>query len=165
MTPLRKENLELELTNNIAFMSVTGEMTADSLNEGLAWIDQASEANDNFNICVDLKSENFDDLSAARQQFLNVGRVLRHAPCAEKCAVLTDSDFLKNSAKVEGAVIPGLEINAFDLNEAETAEKWLNGEPIIDEAPQEQEQEAEPLSQPELVANPWDNLNMAKVDI
>lgn len=161
MTPLRKENLELELTNNIAYMSVTGEMTSDSLNEGLAWIDQAVEANDNFNICVDLASENFDDLSTARQQFLHVGRVLRHAPIAEKCAVLTDSDFLKNSAKVEGAVIPGLEINAFDLDESETAERWLNDEPVFDvptaaapETPEEKEK-----------SSAWDQLDLSKVDI
>lgn len=170
MTPLRKENLELELSENIAFMSVTGTMTTDSLNEGLAWIDAVTEANDNFNICVDIQEENFDNLGAARAEFIRIGRVLRHATSAEKCAFLTDSEFLKNSAKVEGAVLPGIEINAFDVHQSDIAQKWLNDEDLIaattgtDHVHETLEAEAR-VSQPELVSNPWDNLNMSKVDI
>lgn len=175
MTPLRTPNLELELNNNIAFMSIKGTMSQTALESGLDWMDQVSEANDNFNICVDIASNNFDDLSAARTEFLRVGRVLRHAPTAEKCAVLTDSAFLKNSAKVEGAVIPGLEINAFDLEEGSVAEKWLNDEPIIQEVviePKVEEVRAEAIPQPVDAPedtlpthNPWDSLDLSKVDI
>ncbi|MGJ8562236.1 MAG: STAS/SEC14 domain-containing protein [Alphaproteobacteria bacterium] len=171
MTPLRKENLELEFNNNIAFMSVKGTMSSDSLNEGLAWMDQVAETNDNFNICVDMAYENFDGLGAARAEFLRVGRVLRHALSAEKCAVLTDSTFLQNSAKVEAAAIPGMEINAFGIEDREIAQKWLNDEPVIETATtgldhvnEQIEAEAE-VSQAELTANPWDNLNMSKVDV
>ena len=169
---MRNENLELELNNNIAFMSVTGKMSADSLNEGLAWIDQVTQANDNFNICVDIAADNFTDLSAAREEFLHVGRVLRHAQSAKKCAVLTDSQFLKNSAKVESAVIPGLEINTFDLADSGTAEMWLKDEPLIEAVNStpvitQQETVTQPLPKPEskLSENPWAKLDMSKVDI
>lgn len=43
----------------------------------------------------------------------------------DKCAVLTDVGWLKTAAEIEGALIPGLEIKAFDLDEQESAEVWL----------------------------------------
>lgn len=176
MTPLRTENLELKLNNNIAFMSVNGTMSKDSLDEGLSWMDQVAETEESFNICVNIDTENFDDLSAAREEFIRVGRVLRHAATAEKCAILSDSAFLRNSAKIEGAVIPGLEINAFDLNEATTAEKWLKDEPTLD-TPANRAAEKTPATpkaaapshdsatSQEQAANPWDKLDLTKVDI
>ena len=172
MTPLRTPNLELN--NNIAFMSVKGTMSQTALENGLDWMNQVSEANDNFNICIDIASDNFDDLSAARAEFLRVGRVLRHAPTADKCAVLTDSAFLKNSAKVEGAVIPGLEINAFDLDASKVAEKWLNDEPVIQESIQVAQVKETPIDVTAKSTddddalpshNPWDSLDLSKVDV
>lgn len=173
MTPLRTKNLELKLDNDIAFMSVTGTMSEDSLSEGLAWMDEVALAKDKFNLCVKIAVEDFDDLGAARAEFLRIGRLLRHAGSADKCAVLTNSQFLRNSAKVESAVIPGLEINAFELSEADTAESWLKGEPLIETA--EPEPSAAPAKQvsqarvlktnPAPKKSPWDNLDVSKVDI
>lgn len=45
----------------------------------------------------------------------------------EKCAVLTDQGWLKAAAVVEGALLPGLQIKAFDLAEHTAAEAWLAG--------------------------------------
>ena len=42
-----------------------------------------------------------------------------------KAAVLTDRNWLKKVSEFEGALIPGLEIKAFQLDEREAAEAWL----------------------------------------
>jgi hypothetical protein len=42
-----------------------------------------------------------------------------------RCAVLTDIGWLQAAAKIEGAIIPGLEIKCFDLAEEDAAEAWL----------------------------------------
>ncbi len=44
----------------------------------------------------------------------------------DRCAVLTDTAWLRTAAEIEGALIPGLEVKAFDLGRAEAAEAWLN---------------------------------------
>jgi len=43
----------------------------------------------------------------------------------DRCAVLADESWLRTAAEIEGALIPGLEIKSFRLNEAEAAEAWL----------------------------------------
>ena len=42
-----------------------------------------------------------------------------------RCAVLTDIGWLQTAAKIEGALIPGLEIRCFDLEDGAAAEAWL----------------------------------------
>lgn len=46
----------------------------------------------------------------------------------DKCAVLTDAQWLKTASRVEGAMIPSLQIAAFDLDELEAAEAWLGSD-------------------------------------
>lgn len=43
----------------------------------------------------------------------------------DRCAVLSDAAWLRTAAEVEGALIPGLEIKAFALDQTEAAEAWL----------------------------------------
>jgi len=43
----------------------------------------------------------------------------------DRCAVLTDSPWLKKIATFEGATLPDIEIRGFDLDEAGAAEAWL----------------------------------------
>lgn len=43
----------------------------------------------------------------------------------DRCAVLTDTAWLRTAAEVEGALIPGLTIKAFGLDERDAAEAWL----------------------------------------
>lgn len=137
MTPLKTENLDLTFTDNIAHITVSGAMKRDTLEAGLAWMDEVVEANDNFSIRVDMAKDDFADLGEISGEFKQVGRILRHASLeenlgADKCAVLTDSMFLRNSAKVEGAVIPGLDVNTFALDAGAVAEKWLQDEPLVE---------------------------------
>ena len=46
----------------------------------------------------------------------------------DKCAVVTDSNWLRNAARVEGALVPGLEINSFEMKDMAAAEAWLERE-------------------------------------
>ena len=43
----------------------------------------------------------------------------------DRCAVLSDSDWLKKVAEIEGAIFPGIEIRSFDLDQRDVAEEWL----------------------------------------
>lgn len=43
----------------------------------------------------------------------------------DKCAVVTDTGWLRTAAEIEGKVIPGLEIKSFAQVERDAAEEWL----------------------------------------
>ena len=43
----------------------------------------------------------------------------------KKCAVLTDVGWMRKAASVEGALIPGLTIKSFELDQVAAAEAWL----------------------------------------
>jgi hypothetical protein len=45
----------------------------------------------------------------------------------DRAAVLADQDWVQKASEIEGALIPGLKIKAFDLDEADEAERWLAG--------------------------------------
>lgn len=165
MQALRTDNLELTLDDHVVQMSVTGAMTPETLQSSFEWIEsvqaEAKTANDNLQLCVEMQSDNFTDLAEASAQFRNVGQVLRRAHEMERCAVITDSDWLRNSAKVEGAVIPGLKLMAFAPDESETAGRWLRDEPLLEPEP-----EAEtPVAAQTDSDNPWDNFSVKDVNI
>ena len=43
----------------------------------------------------------------------------------DRCAVLADQEWLKKISEIEGALIPGLDIKGFKLDDTEAAEAWL----------------------------------------
>jgi hypothetical protein len=42
-------------------------------------------------------------------------------------AVVVDKSWVRKASELEGALIPGLRIKAFDLGQEEEAEAWLQG--------------------------------------
>jgi len=165
MTPLSTENLELKLEDKIVHMSITGNIKPESMTQGLDWIHELDAEDDDFNLRIDMAQGEFDDLAAISAEFKRVATVLRHSKSAKKCALMTDSMFLRNSAKVEGAVIPGLEVRTFDLDEATPAERWLKGEALIQEGDEGYEPEASNDQAEGESDNPWDSLKMKNVNM
>ena len=43
----------------------------------------------------------------------------------DRCAVLVDKKWIKTISEIEGALIPGLDIKGFNLDEEAAAEAWL----------------------------------------
>ena len=44
----------------------------------------------------------------------------------DKCAVISDTAWIRTAAEIEGAVIPSLEIKSFPLSAKKAAEDWLD---------------------------------------
>lgn len=43
----------------------------------------------------------------------------------ERWAVISDASWLRTAAEIEGALIPGIEIKSFELDQTDEAEAWL----------------------------------------
>jgi hypothetical protein len=166
MTPLKTENLELTLEDNIVHLTVTGPIAKESMDAGLEWIghlqEGLEEANDNYALRVDMPEDEFSGLGQMSQQFKRVGTVLRHSTLADKCAIMTDSSFVRNSARIEGSVIPGMDVRSFDLDETTPATRWLKGQPLIQA---EEVEITESVSDEKVSDNAWDNLNVKKLSL
>ncbi|WP_371396108.1 STAS/SEC14 domain-containing protein [Fretibacter rubidus] len=125
MTQTKTDTMTLKLDNNIAYMTVTGKMSDEDMKEALNWFDTVTEEHGDVQLCVDIAKMDFPSLKAVKQSFVRLGDMLRYPNDIDKCAVLTDSSFLRSTAEVEGAVIPDLEIQAYDMEALPQAVNWL----------------------------------------
>ncbi|MFI4860334.1 MAG: STAS/SEC14 domain-containing protein [Phycisphaerales bacterium JB063] len=64
-------------------------------------------------------------LGAIGVEMIRLPKMLKLIGRFDKCAVLAEKDWLKKVSEIEGALIPGLEIKAFDLVQEDAAEAWL----------------------------------------
>ncbi len=126
LTPLETDAISLKFEDGIAFVKVSGKVGKEEMGEAIDWLVAANDAHESYNMCVDIAKMDFPDLGAISAEFRRLGDMWRTAKALDKCAVLTDSKFLQSSAKVEGAVIPGLEIQSFDLEDLSPALRWLH---------------------------------------
>ncbi|MBX7514235.1 STAS/SEC14 domain-containing protein [Qipengyuania sp. GH38] len=64
-------------------------------------------------------------LSAIAVEFTRLPKLFGLLGAFDKCAVLSDSDWLRKAAEIEGALFPGIEIKSFGLDQQDVAEEWL----------------------------------------
>ena len=93
----------------------------DGLDDFLAVVESAPKTDFLYTI-TDFQLPEFQALLVA---FGYIPRLLMSLPKIGKVAVVADAAWLRKAAEIEGAVIPGLTIETFALDEAEQAEDWL----------------------------------------
>ena len=71
--------------------------------------------------------EDFDlpTLGAVGVELSRLPEVFKLTRKFDRAAVLANKNWIKKVSEIEGALIPGLEIKAFDLDEEAEAENWL----------------------------------------
>ena len=151
MTAQTHDNLSLKFDSGIAFMTLSGPVDKVGVDKTIDWLSQTSAEHDTFDMCVDMAKMGFPSLGAVDKAFKDVGYVLRMSPSINKCAVLTDSRFIQSKAKIEGAVIPGTEIESFDIEELAPAVKWLKDGEHVELSSQIMQPKADSDSEPEKV--------------
>ncbi|MBN4053900.1 STAS/SEC14 domain-containing protein [Haliea sp. AH-315-K21] len=67
-------------------------------------------------------------LGAIIHEFSRLPAMLRIINNFDRAAILTDKVWLQKAAEIEGKLIPGLKIKAFNLNQKTEAEAWLNSD-------------------------------------
>jgi hypothetical protein len=72
-----------------------------------------------------LNDYDFPTLGAIGVELSRLPEAFRFIRKFDRVAVLVNKNWIKKASEIEGALIPGLEIKAFDLNEEAEAEKWL----------------------------------------
>ena len=108
-------------------LHLEGEIDAEVMRRGLDDLLKHAQDVNEGRMLYTIKGFSFPTLGAMGVEFGYLPKLFGLLGRFDRCAVCTDTGWLKTAAEVEGAMIPGLEIKGFDLDETEQAEAWLAG--------------------------------------
>lgn len=163
MTLTNTDAATFEAKDGFAALTITGAMSDDALKSLQETITQADEGADIQNVLIDISDKEFEGLSELSAAYEKVRRLLRFTPALEKVALVTDSTFLRNSAKMADATTPGLELTAFANKEMDFATAWLSGASMSEAVQNKAAEETAANSEDAEGDNPWSSLNLNKV--
>ncbi|MCQ4320400.1 STAS/SEC14 domain-containing protein [Stutzerimonas stutzeri] len=67
-------------------------------------------------------------LGAMGVELARIPQLFRFIRRFDRCAVVSDKDWLRRASEIEGALFPGLAIKAFDENQHTEANNWLESQ-------------------------------------
>ncbi|QZD96398.1 STAS/SEC14 domain-containing protein [Qipengyuania gelatinilytica] len=103
-----------------------GKVDADIMRKALDDLIEKSEGMTGGKMFYRITNFELPSLGAIGVEFSRLPKLFRMLGAFDKCAVLTDSDWLKKAAELEGALIPGMDIKSFDYDAVDVAEAWLD---------------------------------------
>ncbi|GLQ19643.1 STAS/SEC14 domain-containing protein [Algimonas porphyrae] len=125
MNDLNTANLNAKFEDPLVRLNVTGPATTEEIETAMSWFDELGEGQDDYQLYLEIPKMNFPDLGSVRRTFLSLANIMRGLDSCEKCAVVTDSPFLRSTAKIEGTALPQMEVDSFGIVELAEAEDWL----------------------------------------
>jgi hypothetical protein len=87
-----------------------------------------SEAIENGKMLYDIIDFTMPSMNAIAIELSRLPELFGLIKKYSKVAVLSDTNWIKKASELEGMLIPGLDIKAFDWEQREEAEKWLESE-------------------------------------
>lgn len=106
-------------------IDLSGKVSSEEMAEGLDELLDLSQDVNNGTMLYTITSFAFPDLGAIMVEMGRLPKLFGLLARFDRCAVLSDVAWLRAAAEVEGAVLPGFDIKAFDLTERDAAEAWL----------------------------------------
>lgn len=125
MNDLNTTNLNATFDAPIVRLSVTGPVDKEEAAQTMEWFEALGESQDSYQLYLEIPKMHFPDLGSVRKTFLSLADIMRGLEACGKCAVVTDSPFLRSTAKIEGTAMPQMEVDSFGIVELAAAEDWL----------------------------------------
>jgi hypothetical protein len=112
-------------TANRVDIELRGTIDADIMRKALDDLIDKSEGVTHGRMLYTITDFSFPTLGAIGVEFVRLPKLFGLLGKFDKCAVLSDSGWLRTAAEVEGALFPGIEIKGFELGDSAAAEAWL----------------------------------------
>jgi hypothetical protein len=125
MNDLNTANLTATFEAPIVRLSVTGPVEREETVLAMEWFETLGESQDSYQLYLEIPKMHFPDLGSVRKTFLSLADIMRGLEACGKCAVVTDSPFLRSTAKIEGTAMPQMDVDSFGIVELAEAEDWL----------------------------------------
>ena len=106
-------------------LELSGKIDAEAMKVALAELTNKSQGMKNGTMLYRIRDFDFPTLGAIGVEFSSLPDLFKMIGKFDKAAVLADQSWIRVASKIEGALIPGLEIKAFELDEESEAEAWL----------------------------------------
>lgn len=106
-------------------IELSGKLDAETMRIALDELIEASEDVRNGRMLYRIKDISMPTFGAIGVEMARIPKLFGLLGKFDKCAVLSDADWLRRAAEFEGALFPGIDIKSFDLDESDAAEAWL----------------------------------------
>lgn len=106
-------------------IDLSGALDANMMAEGLDDLIAKSQDVSQGRMLYTITDFEMPTLGSLGVEFTRLPKLFGLLARFDKCAVLSDTGWLRKAAEIEGALIPGLDIKAFDLDDRAAAEAWL----------------------------------------
>lgn len=106
-------------------IEIAGKFDSDEMKAALDEMVSKSENIENGKMLYRLSDFDFPTLGAIGVELSRLPELFKIMKKFDRAAVLSDKKWIQKIGEIEGALIPGLEIKSFDMDEVEKAEAWL----------------------------------------
>lgn len=106
-------------------IELSGSLDSNAMRVGLDELIDKSEGMSNGRMLYKISDFEMPTIGAIGVEFTHLPKLFGLLGKFDKCAVLTDSNWLQKAAEIEGALFPGIVIKSFGYNDVDPAEAWL----------------------------------------
>lgn len=115
-----------KIGSNRLDIEMSGKLSAEEMRNVLDELVTKSTDIENGRMLYDVIDFHVPSLNAIAIEFSRLPSMFGLLKKFERAAILTDKTWLKKVSEFEGALIPGLEIKAFNRDQRSEAETWLS---------------------------------------
>lgn len=109
-------------------IELSGRLDSDEMKKALDDLVDKSDTIENGKMLYDIIDFNMPSINAIAIELSRLPELFGLIKKYSKIAVLSDTNWIKKASELEGMLIPGLNIKAFDREQREEAEKWLEAD-------------------------------------
>ena len=114
-------------------LEVGGPLDAEMMKLGLEDLFQKSEGISEGQMLIKVAEFAVPTFGAMMIELARLPSLFKAMHRFNKLAVITDAKWMQTAAEIEGVLMPGLEVKAFDTKDKPAAEAWLTGASVLDE--------------------------------
>lgn len=107
-------------------IELSGKLNSKEMHIALDELENKSRELENGLMLYDVIDFHLPSLGAIAIEFSRLPSMFGLIKKFRRAAVLADKNWIKKASEIEGMLIPGLEIKAFDRDQKEEAETWLS---------------------------------------
>ena len=104
----------------------SGKLDSDDMRAALDELESKTRGIENGRMLYRIGDFELPTLGAIAIEFSRLPSMFGLIKKFDRCSVLADQNWIKKISEIEGALIPGLEIKGFDLDQEAEAEAWLS---------------------------------------
>lgn len=119
-------------------IELSGALDADAMRSALDHLIDQSEGISHGKMLYRISDFEMPTLGAMAVELYRMPRLFSLISKFDKCAVLSDAEWIRTAAEIEGAVLPSLEIKSFAFADIKAAESWLET-PVKEESGMEED--------------------------